>query len=213
MFIIYEIRNNQTGDTYVGCCLSHTYGARKAYHQQALRKDGHHNDRLQAAFNFSQRDEGSFSFNVLEELNDGDYAVAREREQYWIEKQGTYNKRAAAARLSEDDVLNIYQEHLTGVPVKTLAGRYGVSASAIYALLEGRTWKSTYEKFCQEHADLLNGKEELTEGRKVLIAQVDSEFHRLVRIEVARRGLNLSDVVRSSVAKELGLEYAKKEVV
>lgn len=92
---IYKITNTSSGRVYIGqsCCIEN----RLAAHRRYLVRGVHDNQRLQRAWNKHGGD--SFSFEVLEVVNDSNHLTSRE--QFWIDAldaagSGGYNMCPAA---------------------------------------------------------------------------------------------------------------------
>lgn len=92
---IYKITNTSSGRVYIGqsCCIEN----RLAAHRRYLVRGIHDNQRLQRAWNKHGGD--SFSFEVLEVVNDSNHLTSRE--QFWIDAldaagSGGYNMCPAA---------------------------------------------------------------------------------------------------------------------
>jgi hypothetical protein len=80
--VIYRITNTVTGKFYIGSAS--WYDKRIGTHVARLRRNQHDNPHLQAAWN--KYGEGSFSFEIVEEIKNESDLV--EREQYWIINSG-----------------------------------------------------------------------------------------------------------------------------
>jgi group I intron endonuclease len=82
---IYGIQNNNNGKLYIGSSVQ--LSKRRKRHFNALRKNKHHNQHLQRAFD--KDGEKSFSWIVLENVSD--VIVLRTKEGSWIKKLDTAN--------------------------------------------------------------------------------------------------------------------------
>lgn len=83
---IYSIKNNRNGKLYVGSTKDFQF--RKKRHLRELRKGTHHNQHLQRAFD---KDPDSFTFEIIEEVEDSpDIRFLRE-EYYMITLSPQYN--------------------------------------------------------------------------------------------------------------------------
>lgn len=83
MIGVYAIINTLSGDAYVGCTKN--IGTRFNNHRSMLKYNRHTNPRLQFDWNLFGSE--VFDFLVLEELSE----VSTEREQFYIDKMGSYN--------------------------------------------------------------------------------------------------------------------------
>ena len=83
---IYQIRNAVNGKVYVGSSVNLIN--RRAEHFRQLRKNIHHNIKLQYSYN--KHGEPSFVFEVVEFVDKPEDLISRE--QYWIDKLEAVNK-------------------------------------------------------------------------------------------------------------------------
>jgi group I intron endonuclease len=83
---IYFIQNIENGKIYIGSAVHIT--ERWRLHKVHLRNGNHHNKHLQAAW--VKHGEDSFRFGVIEYIEDKDMLL--EREQYWIDQNGVYDR-------------------------------------------------------------------------------------------------------------------------
>ena len=82
---IYMIQNTINSKFYIGSAIGHY--RRKGQHFWMLRNNIHFNKHLQSSWN--KYGESSFSFNILEFIENVD--LLREREEYWINQYNTLN--------------------------------------------------------------------------------------------------------------------------
>lgn len=83
---IYMITNNVNGRIYIGSAVD--FRARQYTHLSDLRRGKHHSQKLQNAFN--KYGEASFTFAVIQEVEDKSQLVPRE--QYWLDLHKSYGR-------------------------------------------------------------------------------------------------------------------------
>lgn len=81
--VIYMIKHIPTGKFYIGSTVC--FEARMFNHQESLKKDAHHNSRLQALFNLSKGDFSDFEFSVIFSDQSIDRISLYKKEQYYID--------------------------------------------------------------------------------------------------------------------------------
>jgi group I intron endonuclease len=84
---IYQWVNTSNNKIYIGSAFN--FKSRKRAHLGELRRNVHHSDHLQAAFN--KYGEGIFEFQILEEVTDKN--LLKEREQYYLDLFQSYDPR------------------------------------------------------------------------------------------------------------------------
>jgi hypothetical protein len=146
-FGVYQITNTITGDLYIGSTIRN-FRDRWLSHRSDLRRQKHHNQRLQRAWN--KYGEQAFAFSVVEVVTDKAYII--EAEQRWLDvhygKPSCYNffpQARSGGGISHDWNAKTYPgfrapdgtEYHNVHNLKRFCREHGIHFSAMWYLLAG----------------------------------------------------------------------------
>lgn len=164
---IYEILNKINNKRYIGeSCNCHQ---RKLQHYNLLRKNKHPNPHLQNAWN--KYGEESFTFSVIEEVNDLEYRA--EREIYWIfyydSYKNGYNRttggdRTKFVKFSNERNKKISKKN-TGKKYPQNSGKFSATARKIVCVNTGEEFgciKYAIKKFNISYSGIISSCKNLT---------------------------------------------------
>lgn len=162
---IYCIENKTNGHCYIG--QTKNFVQRRSKHFSELRRNAHHNSRLQKAYN--KYGEQNFQIYILEEqISDEEIGL---KEDYWIDKKGYYNVCGGRKAFTPTALRNmsvacqgikntnrkltsaeafytlVLNEFLDGIE-RSLAAITGFSRTVFKSLIKGETYKEIYNKYC-----------------------------------------------------------------
>lgn len=125
--IIYEIKNINTGNSYIGTSFNGFF-ARLGQHINVLLKNEHFNKKLQKEWNES--DFCDWSFRILE--YDISQQSAKSKEEFWIKKLGSLNlHKKSCKEIREEKMLHIALDLRRGLSYRKIAEEHGVALGTV----------------------------------------------------------------------------------
>lgn len=149
---IYVITNQITKKQYVGQSL-YLHRRKREHFESSSKKTDRHNSYLHS--DILKYGPGAFTFEILEEIEDKELRLQRER--YWIKKLNTvypngYNfglggNHCCKSKVTEAQLKNIVEDLKSGLSAKQIKAKYNISIQTVTDINVGRYHKIEGENY------------------------------------------------------------------